>query len=122
MGIWGEDVLRHKYDPLPEDAPRHRKKTKKVHVRSDHRHVYEDVLIDAGSYVYSHGEKHPYFYIGTRCKVCGRLQDFKHGPSHEDRPEGMRTFKLNDWLQLFSLKELPDSMEVTSGLGTDVEG
>lgn len=69
---WKEDALRHKYDPLPEE-PRHRKKARKRHVRSDHRHEYEEVLVDAHDDVLRDGEWRKVYHVRDRCKVCGRV-------------------------------------------------
>ena len=104
--------MRYKYDPLPDDGPRHRKKSKKEHRRSDHKHVYEDVCIDAHSYVITREGRFPYYHIGTRCKVCGRLANVRSGYRIHERPEGMRLFEVKDILALWPMKVLPDDMEV----------
>lgn len=111
MSKWDEEALRHKYDPLPEDAPRHRKKAKKRHVRSDHRHEYEDVCVDTGSYEVRHGgERHPYYSVARRCRVCGRLLYVKS--SLREVPDGMKLFRCKDILELLCARELPESKEV----------
>lgn len=112
MSEWGEETLRHKYDPLPEDAPRHRKKAKKRHVRSDHRHEYEDVCVDTCSYVVMRGGvRYPYYSVARRCKVCGRLSNVRS--SLREVPDGMRLFRCKDFLELLCARELPESKEVT---------
>lgn len=114
MREWGDEILRHKYDPLPEDAPRHKKKAKKHHVRSDHRHEYEDVCVDTHSYVVRRGgERYPYYSVARRCKVCGRLYDISMRSSLREVPDGMRLFRCKDVLELLCARELPDSKEVT---------
>ena len=112
MSDWHEDALHHKYDPLPEDAPRHRKKAKKKHVRSDHKHEYEQVCIDGHSYVYRHGAKLKYYYLATRCKVCGRIGDVRFSPGLHEPPDGMPLYDVPDfWSPVFT-KLLPDEMRV----------
>ena len=105
MGRTVDDVTRYKYDPIPEDGPRHRKRPKREHVRSDHRHEYEDVCIDAQTFV----RGLPRYYIGRRCVICGRLQDTSRTVA--DIPEGMRVFVVDGFLGLLA-KKLPDDMEV----------
>lgn len=107
---WKEDAIHHKYAPIPEDEPRHKKKAKKRHVRSDHRHEYEKVCIDAHSYVLFHGKRTPYMYEGVRCKVCGRLKDVRTMSDWHEPPESMRLFVVDDFLALFD-KYLPDEKE-----------
>lgn len=99
---WKEDALRHKYDPLPEE-PRHRKKAKRRHVRSDHKHEYEKVAIDAGDWLVGKGKQ---YRIHTRCKICGRLQDFKGYVS--EVPNGMALYELDGMMELLLTKELGD--------------
>ena len=111
---WGEEVLRHKYDPLPEDAPRHRKKSRKRHVRSDHKHEYETVCIDAHDYVISGGRYH-FYRIGRRCRICGRLKDYRTNTNQREVPEGMRLFEVDGWDTLFKTRYLSDELEVTDG-------
>lgn len=113
MSEWGDEVLRHKYDPLPEEGPRHRKRAKKKHMRSDHKHVYENVRIDAHSYVITREGMFPYYYIGTRCKVCGRLANVRSGYRVHELPEGTRLFEVKDLWTLLDMKVLPDDLEVT---------
>lgn len=113
MSYWGDEVLHHKYDPLPEDAPRHRKKAKKNRVRSNHKHEYEKVAIDAGCYVYSRGKERPYLCIGKRCRICGKLSDVKFGDTGISKPpEGMRLYKVDGLMELLKLKYLSDHDEV----------
>ena len=107
-----EDSLRHKYDPLPEDAPRHRKKSKKRHVRSDHKHEYEKVCIDAHMKVHTREGEFPSYNIGLRCKVCGRLQDVWFWQGLREPADGMPLYEVEDFLQLLKMRELPEHMEV----------
>lgn len=107
-----EDSLRHKYTPLPEDGPRHRKKSKKRHVRSDHRHEYEEVCIDMHLDVYTHGKKIPYLYVGKRCRICGRMADWRSRADLQEPPEGMPFYAVPDWTYLFDNKVLPEEMRV----------
>ena len=111
MSDWKEDTLRHKYDPLPEDAPRHRKKLKKKRVRSDHKHEYETVCIDAHSVIYRRGEKIPYLYLGKRCRICGRLNDWRHTNLSEP-PDGMQLYEVPNWGYLWGKKKIPEEMRV----------
>lgn len=114
MGDWKEDSLRHKYAPLPEDAPRHHKKSKKVHIRSDHRHQYENVAIDTGNVLICGGRKCPYVVVTRRCKVCGRLGETLMTRTVElDKVhKGMRLFKVDGLLEFYKLKGLPEELEV----------
>lgn len=114
MSDWHESSLRHKYDPLPEDGPRHKKKPKKKRVRSDHRHEYETVCIDMHSLVYTHGKKIPYLYLGERCRICGRMADWRCRSDLQEPPEGMPFYVVPDWTYLWDNKVLPSDMEVRS--------
>lgn len=106
-----EDSLRHKYTPLPEE-PRYKKKAKKKHTRSDHKHDYEQVCIDAHEFAYRHGKEVPYLYLGKRCKVCGRIGDLREMPDMSEPPEGMPLYDVPDWLFLWTEKALPSELEV----------
>lgn len=108
MSDWNEDKLHHKYDPLP-DEPRHRKKAKKRHVRSDHRHVYEDVCIDGHMKIFSHGETRPWYYVAKRCKSCGKLKRVRRGIY--DVPDGMPLYEVNG-LEGLWVKELGEELRV----------
>lgn len=114
MSDWHESSLRHKYDPLPEDGPRHKKKPKKKRVRSDHKHEYETVCIDMHSLVYTHGKKIPYLYLGKRCRICGRMADWRGRSDLQEPPEGMPFYVVPDWTYLWDNKVLPSDMEVRS--------
>lgn len=107
------DAVRHKYHPLPEDGPKHKKKAKKTHTRADHKHEYEEVCVDAHAHIYrrSEGRIHVYF-LGTRCKVCGRLYNLKLGSRITEPPDGMRLFDVDGTFALLDMKVLPDEMEV----------
>ena len=106
-----EDSLRHKYTPLP-DEPRYKKKAKKRRVRSDHKHEYEDVCVDAHSHLLAHGTRQPIYYIGTRCKVCGRLQNVRLRYDVHEPPEDMPLYEVRDFLELAVMRELPESRMV----------
>jgi len=110
MSDWKAEALRHKYDPLPEE-PRHRKKAKKRHVRSDHRHDYEEVAIDAGTFTASGGERYKNYHKGMRCKVCGKLHDVRFWWSHEEPPEDMPLYEVDGIKGLFA-KELGEERRV----------
>ena len=107
---WKEDALRHKYDPLPEE-PRHRKKAKKRHVRSDHRHDYEEVAIDAGMETPIIGVRHRAHHMGMRCKVCGRLRDVRFLCSNGEPPEDVPLYEVDGFGGLLA-KELGDERMV----------
>lgn len=85
-----------------EESPRHRKRAKKTHVRSDHKHEYEWVCIDA----------HAYYYVADRCRVCGRLYDVCLKPDMLEPPDGMRLFEVHDFIELMGMTQLPDDAEV----------
>ena len=106
-----EDSLRHKYTPLP-DEPRYRKRKRKLHVKSDHRHEYEEVCINAHGITFFHGEHLPYFYIATRCKVCGRLGDVRVRSDIHEPPEGMPLYDVGDYSYFFDHKTLPSERRV----------
>lgn len=111
MSDWKEDSLRHKYDPLPEE-PRFKKKRKKHHVRSDHKHEYEKVCIDAHTEAITREGRMPMYHIGIRCKVCGRLKDLKWWQHEKEPPDGVPLYEVGDFLDLVSMKALPESMKV----------
>lgn len=98
-----------------EEPPRHRKKAKRSHVRSDHKHEYEQVCIDGHGYIVSHGIKAPFYWVGSRCRVCGRLQDARVRPDMHEPPEGMRLFEVEDFVMFVIGGELPESYEVKTG-------
>ena len=85
----------YKYNPIP-DEPRYRKKAKKVRMRSDHRHEYEEVAVNAGGI----------YCIATRCKVCGRLYDFKTKRSVNEVPDGLPLYKAESIVQLWKERRL----------------
>lgn len=111
MSEWKEDALHHKYDPLP-DEPRHKKKRKRCHVRSDHKHEYEKVCVDTHNYVLSRKGRFPIYLIAKRCKICGRVGDWLMVRDVHEPPKGMRLFEAEDYLELALAKEIPDWMEV----------
>lgn len=105
---WKEDALHHKYDPLP-DEPRHRKKAKKRHVRSDHRHDYEKVCVDAQASVLHNHQWVPSYYVIERCRVCGRM---RHTKGHvQEVPKGMPLYRVDGLMGLWS-KELGEERRV----------
>lgn len=118
MSDWNDDVLRHKYDPLPEEPPRHRKKAKRKHVRSDHKHEYETVCIDSHSYVVSREGRFPYYYIGKRCRICGRVQDIKSRYDLHEPPDGMQLYEVRDFHELIDIwlkkRSLPEEMRTSN--------
>ena len=85
-----------------EESPRHRKKARKPHVRSDHKHEYEQVCIDT----------HAYYYVVDRCRVCGRLDDVICKPDMLEPPDGMRLFEVHDFIEFMGMTQLPDDAEV----------
>lgn len=98
-----------------EEPPRHRKRAKRTHVRSDHKHKYERVCIDGHEYIVSHGTKTPLYRVGMRCRICGRLQDAKLRHDLQEPPEGMRLFEVEDFIMFDIGNELPESHEVRRG-------
>lgn len=108
MSEWGDEVLRHKYDPLPEDAPRHRKMSKKRHVRSDHKHEYEDVCVDAHSHGITFGGTVRLYHRATRCKLCGRLQNVRFWAFEDEPPEDMPLYEVDDIIELARMRSLPE--------------
>lgn len=111
MSDWHEDALRHKYDPLP-DEPRFKKKRKKFHVRSDHKHDYEQVCIDTHSETVTREGRFPSYCIAVRCRICGRLKDVKLWQSIRKPPEGMPLYEVKDIFELIKMKEMPDERVV----------
>lgn len=110
MSDWKEDAIHHKYDPLP-DEPRHRKKSKKRHVRSDHKHDYEEVLVDSQTGVYRDGEFIPEYQVFERCRTCGRLGNRKRHVSVKDAPREMPLYRVDGLMGLF-VKELGEELRV----------
>lgn len=100
-----------KYAPIPEE-PRYRKKAKKKHVRSDHRHEYETVCVDAHSVVSTRGVRRPYMHFIKRCKVCGRIGDVSIRAGVHEPPEDMPLYEVDDWLSLWVGKVLSEEMRV----------
>lgn len=93
-----------------EDSPRYRKKSKKKHVRSDHKHEYEDVCIDAGSYTITRNGRFDTYHLAVRCRVCGRVQNVKLWQFGNEPPSDMPLYKVNDFFELVKMKVLPDEM------------
>lgn len=112
MSEWGDEVLRHKYDPLPEDAPRHKKKAKKKRVRSDHRHEYETVCVDDHTFVHKGDKRVPEMHTARRCKICGRIGDVWFRGNLREPPDGMPLYEVDGWDYLLRHKELPESRRV----------
>lgn len=106
-----EDSLRHKYAPLPEE-PRFKKKRKKVHVRSDHKHEYEEVCIDTHSVVVTRRGKFSRYHRGTRCKVCGRLRNVRLWAFEDGIPTDMPLYEVDDFFELITMKVLPEDRKV----------
>ena len=73
-----EMVIEHKYKELPEE-PKYKKKKKKIHIRSDHKHRYASAIFDCGLYKTIKGKKEPYYYVGTYCVLCGRIESINIG-------------------------------------------
>ena len=107
-----EDSLRHKYGTLPEDAPRHRRRSKKKHVRSNHRHEYEEVCVDADSYFIIGNGRFSTYHLAVRCKVCGRVQNVKLWQFDNEPPKDLPLYRVNDFWELLKMKVLPDEMRV----------
>lgn len=115
MSDWAEDALRHKYDPLPEDAPRHKKKSKKRRVRSDHKHEYEKVCVDTHSYIHRHGGRVQVYHVATRCKVCGRLGNIRSCAFYNEPPKDLPLYEVKDYIEFAWMKQLPESLRVSKG-------
>ena len=96
-----------------EESPRHRKVSKKRHVRSDHKHEYEWVCIDVHAWAVGRNGRHAFMYVGNRCRVCGRLGDVVCKPNMHEPPEDMRLFEVEDFIELMGMTHLPDDAEVT---------
>ena len=94
-----------------EEAPRHRRRRKRRHIRSNHKHIYEKVYIDDGSYIIEHGVKCPRYCVAKRCSVCGRLDDL--GIERFDKiPTNMPLYRVNNWMELWQKRYLPKNAEV----------
>lgn len=106
-----EDSLRHKYTPLPEE-PHFKKKRKKRHIRSDHKHEYETVCVDDHSYIHRHGKRYRYLHLVKRCTTCGRIGDVQVMPDAYEPPSGMPFYEVDSFLFLWSEKTLPESLRV----------
>lgn len=103
-----EEYLRRKYSPTPEDAPRHKKRTKRRDKKSNHKHEYEDVA------VYSACSRREFYHEAKRCKICGKIYTISFFVDHEEPPEGMRAFDsgLEDMWSLYKMGYIPDEMEI----------
>ena len=66
--------LKLKYADIPEKL-RYKKKKKKVHIRSDHKHRYACLIADSGIYIYRDHKKNPAYDVVTYCVICGRIHD-----------------------------------------------
>lgn len=98
----------HKQAPIP-DEPITKKKAVKKHVRSDHKHDYETVAVDAGvTYRDTRGE-HRILTICERCRICGRVGRLLKRT--ENQPENMRLFIGNGMFWVLE-KSLPEDREV----------
>lgn len=98
---------RRKSTPIP-DEPRPKKKSVKKHVRSDHKHDYETVAVDTGTFYRDLRGKHRIVTICERCRICGRVG--RHLQRAENAPDGMRLF-IADGMFLVP-EQLPEEMEV----------
>lgn len=112
MSEWGDEIIRHKYDPLPEDGPRHRKKSKKRHSKSDHKHEYEKVCVDSSTYIIHGDSRHASYHLAVRCKTCGRVQNIRLWQFKDKPPEDMPLYRVDDFYELLGMKELPEGMKV----------
>lgn len=112
MREFGDELIHYKYDPLPEEPPRHRKKVKKQSARSDHKHEYEEVCIDTHSSVVKHGGEFPAYHLGIRCKICGRLKNVKLWRFEGHMPSDMPLYMVDDFFELVKMKVLPEELGV----------
>ena len=103
------DSIDYDFD---EEAPRYRKKSKKNHVKSNHKHEYERVCVDAHAVSFRRGHKVPYMYLADRCKICGRVGDMVMKSDLHEPPTEMPLYELADILEALDLKILPDEMRV----------
>lgn len=101
---------RRKSSPIP-DEPRPKKKAVKKRIRSDHKHEYELVAVDADCYYKNGTGRHTYYPIVDRCRICGKVGDVRFWTDTEQVPDGMRLFKVDGWVSLFD-RYLPDDKEV----------
>lgn len=107
---WKAEEIKRRYAPTP-DEPRHRKKARKRHVRSDHKHEYERVAIDTHTSEVDKTGRHKVYHVGVRCKVCGKLHNVMMWAKREPE-DGMRLFEVDDIFKLLVAKELPEEWEV----------
>lgn len=113
MSEWKADATRHKYDPLPDDGPRHKKRTRKRRVKSDHRHEYEDVVVDTHSYAIRRGGRRVReVHVCSRCKSCGRIGDKRCFVEAQDVPQGLTMYEVDNFLLFVRMKTLPPNLEV----------
>lgn len=81
MKTYKEENLEYKYRELPEDAPRHRKKSRKKRPKkADHKHHYENCVIKyrRKSDRYLRGEKvsdsgDEGIVVTSYCPICGKV-------------------------------------------------
>lgn len=81
-------MAKHEIDEYGEQAVfgNTTRKRAKRHVRSDHKHVYEKVLLKRTS----KRSEHVFYYVYNRCTICGALRRDEHynGMVHDERVEG----------------------------------
>jgi hypothetical protein len=81
-------------DPL-EEPTHYRRKRKRRHVRSDHKHDYELVCIDSGMVARFGGHKERIYQSAERCRICGRINRYWLSEWRGAPPEGLRMFKTD---------------------------
>lgn len=107
MSEWKEDVIKYKYDPLPEEVRYTKKKQKSKSKKSDHKHNYAKCLF-ATTW---HGQRRKVgFSDGTYCTICGRIGDryiFNTLVSEDKNPDNLPIF----WDIDFFAKYVPITKE-----------
>lgn len=97
-----------RHDPM-EEPTHYRRKRKRRHVRSDHKHDYELVCIDSGMMARFGSHRERIYEGAERCRICGRIGRYRLDEWRGEPPEGLRRFKTNGVLDTWIV---PDDKEV----------
>ncbi len=72
---WKASALEHKYAELPEENKSKSHKKKARPKKADHRHTYENCVIESELDAWGDGSRGPYFHVASYCTQCGKVND-----------------------------------------------
>lgn len=98
-----------------DDMMKYKKKARKTVNKSNHKHIYEDVLVT------SINNGHQYLYLGKRCSICGKTKQETMFLSERDKETGFYRMLHNDEI-LKKYGNLPKVKEVSYGVFKDIPG